>query len=418
MMDCIRDGLGSLSLALAFLMFTKATVLNLSNQRLNNISEITSLSSATKAQIIRLVISRNNLDILSGHLGMSHLQEFDASHNDIAYIDQEFFCHLPDLFLLDLSHNKLINVPVPCGANISKMFLGHNQIEIVSNESFLGYGSLEKLKLNHNALVDISGLAILNRSLTILSLARTNLTILGNTFDSFEQLQQLILHHNNIVELEICNTKSPIKVLSLASNSLTSVPRLYCLAQSLRRLVIESNQLTQVTDADFEGLMSLNYLDISNNSLEVLRLCDSNSSHNLNVSIKEICAHENQLNGKNVSVRCAATHTFTLWSNPLSDWPSVDGMESLQHLDMEHAGLHTAPPAATLHQLQRVHTLQLDTNELRWNDVSQLVANSTNLRILTLTHNLIDNVDTTFMLTTQVVQLNLSHNAIRCLHRV
>nr|XP_023018439.1 protein phosphatase PHLPP-like protein [Leptinotarsa decemlineata] len=172
------------------------------------------------------------------------VQEFFLQNNSLSSIPEDFFKYVPDIRVLNLSNNRLCDLPKP--------------FEVLQ---------LEKLFLTANCLNDKSmeRLAPYLKSLRILHAAYNNLTTLPENCALFwSELEELVVSGNKLLRLpENIDHMKHLSVLRVHSNLLQSIPKLSTLT-SLRVLDLAHNQLDRV---DLNSLIppNLKFLDLSCN---------------------------------------------------------------------------------------------------------------------------------------------------------
>ena len=129
---------------------------------------------------------------------MSFYEKFDASFNCFTYIPWEFSIYLPHLAYIDMSHNRLVNLPESFGYlfHLKTLLLNNNRL-LELPESFCLLARLEKADLSHN-----------------------HLRHLPQSIGSMNSLQSLNVSHNELesLPLSIGKSKSIRLVLAIFNN--------------------------------------------------------------------------------------------------------------------------------------------------------------------------------------------------------
>lgn len=163
-------------------------------------------------------------------LSSQRLSRLDLSHNRIGRLEDAAFAPLPNLAVLDLSHN--------------------NELEIFGRE-FLGLeNSLMELYLNNISLIQAPNLALNN--LRILEIA-----------------------HNELPSMapELANNLTSLRELDLSHNDLTAVPLITHSFQHLRSLSIAGNPITSLSNTSLAGAAdTLEHLDIAHLQLTMIEV--------------------------------------------------------------------------------------------------------------------------------------------------
>ncbi|XP_060689458.1 toll-like receptor 7 isoform X2 [Hemiscyllium ocellatum] len=179
----------------------------------------------------------------------------NLADNQISYISSHHFSNLQNLTKLDLSWN-----------------LSPGKSMVIANDSFSSLRNLQELYLDQNHLDKIP--KKLSLSLQLLSLNGSK--ILNVTKEDLPDLSNIETLHlsQNCYYHNPCNVSNHIgdgafssgnklKTLSLGSNNLTSVPRK--LPETLSSLYLHKNKIQIINHDDFEHLIDLEYLDLSQN---------------------------------------------------------------------------------------------------------------------------------------------------------
>ncbi|XP_026159923.1 vasorin-like [Mastacembelus armatus] len=199
--------------------------------------------------------------------------------NGINTLSQDDFKGLGELEMLDLSQNKLAEIPDSVFEMLTKLKnldLSSNQITHISKDSFSGLAMLERLYLHANRIQSIhleafDGLEMLLE----LKLQGNQLTSLPSLH--FPRLLLLDLSHNSIPNLGPSDLQTPhLEALKLASLGLTSVDQnLIATLGNLHDLDISFNQLVEVPQAlKQDSLKGLIKLSLAANPLGDLRVED------------------------------------------------------------------------------------------------------------------------------------------------
>ncbi|KAL2099869.1 hypothetical protein ACEWY4_004263 [Coilia grayii] len=201
--------------------FNTSVHVNCSDRRLQRIPD------DLPANVTELDLSMNNIQNVSAHTlrRLMHLTAIDLNSNMIA-IYAPFF-YFQNLKILRLDNNKLSGVPRNLPVGLSNLSLESNQIDSINSEDFKGLRTLTAINLDNNCYFRSS----CNESLMIENGSFSNLTHLTN--------------------------------LSLAKNGLYRVPQ--HLPKSLMYLKLLQNTIAHISKYDFNGLASLQFLDLSGN---------------------------------------------------------------------------------------------------------------------------------------------------------
>ncbi|XP_046382291.1 uncharacterized protein LOC124153236 [Ischnura elegans] len=219
------------------------------------------------------------------------LRELSLAHNQITTILPGSLTGLPALMLLDLSHNKLANLPqdtLPLASdpstasNLKVLLLSHNEflkfpwearlrlpmlewLDVSSNfikslengfngkKEDLTFKTIEVLNLKHNRLTELSSNAASRfPNLKVLDLSWNSILVVPDAF-----LAQSNSTFRNLSELNLDG--NPIK--RLGSNSFLGSPFLHLLSLSA------SAELSEISSEAFDGLEDLRVLKLRKNIL-------------------------------------------------------------------------------------------------------------------------------------------------------
>ncbi|XP_067237383.1 vasorin b [Chanodichthys erythropterus] len=217
--------------------------------------------------------------------------------NGIESLSQDDFVDLDSLEMLDLSQNKLTELPDRVFEPLSSLHnldLSANQIAHISKESFAGLELLERLYLYSNLIESIHPAAfdglqqllelkLQGNKLTIMpALKLPHLLLLDLRFNSIPspgpndlqtpKLESLKLGGLGLSSLneELLGSFKNLHELDISNNQLTTFPGVLREARGLVVLSLAGNPIGPVKWEDFEKLSELVDLDISNLSLQGL----------------------------------------------------------------------------------------------------------------------------------------------------
>ncbi|KAK7794573.1 hypothetical protein R5R35_003590 [Gryllus longicercus] len=228
-------------------------------------------------ELTTLDLSHNKLkEIPEGLERARSLLVLNLSHNQIESIPNALFMHLTDLLFLDLSSNQLETLPPQTRrlANLQTLVLNHNPLGHFQLRQLPSLMNLETLHMRNtqrtlnNIPTNLETLTNLND----LDLAQNSLPKVPDALYALPNLRRLNLSDNEITELsQAVEMWQRLEVLNLCRNKLTALPPSLCKITSLRRLYVNYNQL------DFEGIPSgigklcnLEVFSAANNQLEMI----------------------------------------------------------------------------------------------------------------------------------------------------
>nr|XP_014093110.1 protein flightless-1 isoform X1 [Bactrocera oleae] len=248
-------------------------------------------------ELTTLDISHNKLkEVPEGLERAKSLLVLNLSDNQIESIPTALFIHLTDLLFLDLSNNRLETLPPQTRrlANLQTLNLANNPLELFQLRQLPSLQNLESLNMKNTqrtlsnfptTLDSLSNLAELN-------ISKNMLPKIPDCVYNLPNLKRINLSDNLITELSSSiEFWQKLEVLNLSRNQLSALPASICKLTYLRRLFLNDNRL------DFDGipsgigkLCSLEVFSASNNVLEMIPegLCRCGALKKLNLSSNKL----------------------------------------------------------------------------------------------------------------------------------
>lgn len=225
---------------------TNLKTMNLSGNSFTTV-DVLDFSDCRKAQTLDLQrnkISELNEQSLDGITSFTHLY---LSENQISQIAPKTFSKMQNLETLTLAHSKLDRLTKEMFEGLKSLKaldLNHSSVEHIEADTFSVMTQLEKLNLTGNSIKTL-GPQIFNglNALNILDLSFNKLEEF-NMLYSLNQLTCLNLSNNNIVQL-----------VRDGIDTTTPMP--------LRKLDLSYNPITELKTGIFDGLGSLNWLELA-----------------------------------------------------------------------------------------------------------------------------------------------------------
>lgn len=245
-----------------FERFTALNYLNIANNSFTEfplvICKITTLS--------KLDVSFNKISSIPDEIGqLVRLKKLFMIGNQLADSLPNSFKNLTSLRELDVRKNKIQNLDVISSMpNIESLLADSNKISIIN----LSSRTLQQLILSSNRFTQF-GLSAPATCLTVLSLAHSKFTTLPDElFENLPAIKKIDLSNNQFVSLpKTIGLLTRLTHLSCADNILSELPGEISTLASLRVLEIRNNNLTSLPQ-EIWLCNSLTVLNASSNLLE------------------------------------------------------------------------------------------------------------------------------------------------------
>ncbi|XP_062406225.1 toll-like receptor 5 [Sardina pilchardus] len=219
-------------------------------------------------------------------VGLTHLQRLNLSNNLIGEIYRHTFQNMPNLILLDLTNNHIGVVQHESFSELSSLLaLDLTGNSLTSVYTFARLPNLQELHLDDNKIDLLYKLGDVASSVTTLKVNK-------NRLRNMEDLYIILATFPNVVALNFSDnffsycahnsndsipSSNRLTVLDLRNSALQFIwgSRL-CLdlfdhLNKVQNLYLSFNLLESLPEGIFKGLTSLNYLDLSHNSLTHLK---------------------------------------------------------------------------------------------------------------------------------------------------
>uniref|UniRef100_A0A336MYS3 CSON003193 protein n=1 Tax=Culicoides sonorensis TaxID=179676 RepID=A0A336MYS3_CULSO len=244
-----------------------------------------------------LDLSHNKLkEVPEGLEKGKNLLVLNLSYNQIEIIPPSLFINLTDLLFLDLSHNKLETLPPQTRrlSNLQTLILNDNPLELFQLRQLPSLQNLETLQMRNTqrTLANFPTSLDTLSNLVELDLSKNQLQRVPEVLFSLSNLARLNLSENQITELSVnIELLQKLESLSLSRNQLTALPATICKLSKLRRLFVNDNKLN--FDGIPSGIGKLSALEVfsaSNNLLEMIPegLCRCGTLKKLNLSTNKL----------------------------------------------------------------------------------------------------------------------------------
>ncbi|MDP3533205.1 MAG: leucine-rich repeat domain-containing protein [Alphaproteobacteria bacterium] len=222
-------------------------------------------------------LTQNEKEYIKDHFpalcnSLNWIEKLELYNCNIESLPPEI-CNLTNLTILDLSNNKLQNLPI----------------------SFYELGGLQYLYLSSNNIdtlpEEIEGL----KSLINLNLSNNKISVFPNNITTLPKLEYLCVENNQLTTLpeEIGNLNTLIQI-DLSNNKIKEIPNSVVNLQNLKGLYIEYNNI-KILPENFNNLIKIEVINLYHNEIKSLpynfellpQLQDLNLGHNKLESLPE-----------------------------------------------------------------------------------------------------------------------------------
>lgn len=252
----------------------------------NLLKSVDELDYARLPRLRTLRMANNELEALSemAFHNSSQLQTIDLRNNKLERIGERTFEGLVRLELLDLYGNRLSELPESIFERsklqaLENLNLGANEFRIAPLKAIQKqYAHIASVNLAHNQIKDIPSEDSTMVNIKVLDLSFNPLTA--------DTLRQILSEPKTVRDLNLAGTglrqiaalETPfLQVLNVSHNEITEInDSLFDRSTLLSTLDLSSNQLEDMTALSrcWPMLKSLQYLDLSNNTFEVIATGD------------------------------------------------------------------------------------------------------------------------------------------------
>ncbi|RXN22526.1 vasorin-like protein [Labeo rohita] len=251
------------------------------------------LPSSTKD----LYVFQNNIKTLQqqdfvelGELGM-----LDLSQNALNEVPDGVFSPLSSLHNLDLSSNHIIHISKDSFAglvNLERLYLYNNRIQSIHPAAFEGLENLLELKLQGNQISVLPALQL--PRLLHLDLSYNSIPPIGPQDLQTPHLESLKIAGLRLTSLDegLLSSLENLHVLDVSQNLLVEMQPTLKAMGGLRNLNLTGNPLGSLKREDFQNLVNLLELDLSNLNLQGF----PEGFFNLFPKLEKLTAAENPFN--------------------------------------------------------------------------------------------------------------------------
>uniref|UniRef100_A0A8C8RY47 Leucine rich repeat containing 70 n=1 Tax=Pelusios castaneus TaxID=367368 RepID=A0A8C8RY47_9SAUR len=181
---------------------------------------------------------------------------------------------------LSLSNNFLKILTANTFRNLTflrSLWLDHNNLTFLYPGVFSALGHLRELNLSRNSRLTYLHANTFRGLFRLISLDLSSCNIfeihpLNNAFTTLNRLGELNLGHNQIAGLsnQIFKGLIQLKTMHLEANRLTSINCSFNRLPNLRKLYLNNNRISYISDSAFSHLKKLHFLHLNKNNLSSL----------------------------------------------------------------------------------------------------------------------------------------------------
>ena len=274
-------------------MSSTMSSLRLNNNRLKTI----------EAKVFHTLVNLKELDLSANELaaidrntleGLGRLTHLLLANNDLINVHVEAFKSVPEILVLDLSHNKLRESPLALKSliRLQTLDLSFNSLETLFEASFLELTNLWRLQLNGNNIQNVTktlfsklgSLSVLDLSSNIIS------NVEAGSFEDNQKLSAIRLDSNSLTKIEglFANLKN-LQWLNVSSNVITKFDY-NLLPVNLKWLDVSHNLIRELSNfLDLNTELALTEMDVSFNKIAQL------GPHNIPDSIETLMVNDNAI---------------------------------------------------------------------------------------------------------------------------
>ncbi|EDW35147.1 GL24767 [Drosophila persimilis] len=347
----------------------------------------------------------NNCSLINlQHMG--HLQELHLDRNGFRLLPQHFLGQLNELRLLNLSQNRLAELPrniFEGGVQLERLYLSKNRLSVLPFQLFQTARDLQMLDLSDNRLLSFpDNFFARNGQLKQLHLQRNQLRSLGrHSLYNLRELRQLDLSQNSLTSIDrkAFESLGQLLALNISGNNLTTLSSIiFQPLHALRQMDLSRNQFKQLPSGLFQNQRALALLRIDETPIEhfsnwISRTDESLVDPQILHRLRYLSLQQNpQLTDlpETLFANARNLRELLLAENGLRHLPTqISGLSRLQRLSLRGNRLISLPEG--LKELSQLHYLNILGNEYEC-DCSMywltawLANSSTSLRRLPATH--------------------------------
>lgn len=205
--------------------------------------------------------------------GLENLEMLDLSQNKLSELPDRVFEPLTSLKNLDLSSNQISHISEQSFQGmvlLERLYLFSNNIKTIHPAAFNDLDHLLELKLESNQLTSVPALSM--PQLLLLDLSSNDLPFLGPSDLDTPNLETLKLGGVGLTSLneELFRNLMNLHELDISGNQLKAFPQVLKESRGLIHLSLAGNPMGPITIQDLQSFGELQELDISSLSLQGL----------------------------------------------------------------------------------------------------------------------------------------------------
>ncbi|XP_071851274.1 uncharacterized protein [Apostichopus japonicus] len=255
--------------------------LQLSRNKLQDLSENIFMNLK---HLVTIILSRNFIHTLPPKIfsSLSSVETLKISRNQISSCDENTFSSNKILADVDISHNYISKLPDRIfhqNAKLVTLDISFNGLTYLPKNLITKCTNLRNFHIAENQLSSIpEGFFRASPNISLLSMSGNRFhTLTKESFSGLKSLHYFSLTRNKITTLpaDIFSELQINHFLDLSSNQITEIPdglwKTTGKDHNIQFLLLQRNNLTQLTNTTFEGLKTLQQIFLNNNFIRIIK---------------------------------------------------------------------------------------------------------------------------------------------------